>query len=92
MEFSEIQRKALYNVSLRLCTNNSAENEAVRGYTELLEAIDCAIALFAGVPEVITVLTTIRAATEEKISDELNHAHSLLSEYETLMGIDPAQD
>ena len=92
MEISEVQRKALYAVSRLLCTNGSDENEAVRGYTEQLEAIDCAIALFAGVPDVVTVLTTIRAATEEKISDELNHAHSLLSEYETLMGIDPATD
>lgn len=92
MEYSEVQRTALYAVSRLLCKNGADENEAIHGYTEQLEAIDCAIALFAGVPDVVTVLTTIRAATEEKISDELNHAHSLLTEYESFMGIAPAQD
>lgn len=92
MDYTDEQREALYCVAKMLCKNGADENEAVHGYTEQLEAIDCAIALFAGVPDVVTVLTTIRAATEEKISDELNHAHSLLTEYENFMGIAPAQD
>ena len=92
MEYSEVQRKALYNVSRLLCKNGADENEAIHGYTELLEAIECATVLFSENPDVVNVLQTLRAATEEKISDELNHAHSLLTEYESFMGIAPAKE
>lgn len=92
MNYTDEQREALYCVAKMLCKNGADENEAVHGYTEQLEAIDRATVLFAENPNVVNVLQTLRAATEEKISDELNHAHSLLTEYENFMGIAPAQD
>ena len=92
MGYTDEQREALYCVAKMLCKNGADENEAVHGYTEQLEAIERATVLFAENPDVVNVLQTLRAATEEKISDELNHAHSLLTEYENFMGIAPAQD
>ena len=92
MEYSEEQRKALYAVAQKLCANNADECEATNGYTEQLNGIDCAISAFMGNQEVIDELMKIRAATEEKISDELNHSHSLLAEYQELVGIMPAED
>lgn len=92
MNYTDEQREALYCVAKMLCKNGADENEAVHGYTEQLEAIERATVLFAENPDVVNVLQTLRAATEEKISDELNHAHSLLTEYENFMGIAPAQD
>lgn len=92
MDYTDEQREALYCVAKMLCKNGAYENEAVHGYTEQLEAIDRATVLFAKNPDVVNVLQTLLKATEEKISDELNHAHSLLTEYENFMGIAPAQD
>lgn len=92
MEYSEEQRKALYAVAQKLCANNADECEATNGYTEQLNVIDCAISAFVGNEDVVAALTEIRAATEEKISDELNHSHSLLAEYQEIMGIMPAED
>lgn len=92
MNYTDEQREALYCVAKMLCKNGADENEAVHGYTEQLEAIDRATVLFAENPDVVNVLQTLLTATEEKISDELNHAHSLLTEYEKFMGIAPAQD
>lgn len=92
MEYLEEQRRALYAVAQILCKNGADECEATNGYTEQLNVIDCALSKFAGNEEVISALTAIRTATEEKISDELNHSHSLLAEYQELTGIMPAED
>lgn len=71
--------------------NNRREAEAVEGYTEQLRAIERAKAAFNDA-DVLAALDELKAETEEKISDELNHSYSLNAEYSELTGIAPAED
>lgn len=83
------QRDALNEVALLLCKNTQDEAEATAGYQKQLAALTRAMEL---VPGASVLLSKIFEATEEKIADELNHAHSLLAEYEELTGIMPAKE
>lgn len=83
---------AMYRVAGLLAENGQDENEAVKGYTSQLQAIEAARALTEeGTPEA-AMLDRFFSATQEKIADELNHAQSLLREYTELTGILPAEE
>lgn len=87
---------ALYLVAKLLEENQSDEATAVKGYTEQLQAIARAQKIAGERPEenaeILSLLENLRAATEEKISDELNHQKSLLDEFVALSGIKIAED
>ena len=83
------QRDALNELALLICANAQDEAEATAGYQKQLAALTRAMEL---VPDASVLLLKIFEATEEKIADELNHAHSLLAEYEELTGIMPAKE
>ena len=83
------QRDALNELALLICANAQDEAAATAGYQKQLAAISRAAELM---PDASEFLTKLYSATEEKISDELNHSHSLLAEYQELTGIMPAED
>ena len=89
MEMNNEQRDALSELALVICANAQDEADATAGYQKQLAAISRAIELM---PDASEFLTKLYSATEEKISDELNHSHSLLAEYQELTGIKPAED
>lgn len=70
--------------------NQSMEAQAVKGYTKQLGVIEKLIDILtdsAEDSEKITFLMELKSATEEKISDELNHQEGLLMEYVEFTGI-----
>ena len=80
---------ALYDIGCVISGNAKDEGGAINGYTEQLKAIQRAvdIARQSGREDLVTTLESLYEKTEEKISDELNHAQSLNNEYSELMGI-----
>lgn len=85
--------KLLLELGEELSANQESEAQAVRGYTRQLALI---LELINELPpereELREYLDKLAAATEEKISDELNHQQSLLSEYVQLTGIEIAKE
>lgn len=87
--------KELYALSGILMANEQREAEAVDGYNQQLKIISEVREKLKGVgeyAELLPFLDTLEAATQEKISDELNHGQSLYEEYVQLTGIQPAKD
>lgn len=82
--------KAFLNLARILQENAKREAEAIVGYTEQLEAILSAQAVAKDGDR--DFLDTLYSDTEEKISDELNHNQSLLTEYVEFTGIPVAED
>lgn len=85
------QTGALNELAIVICENTEDEAAAVKGYQKQLAAIECAVELTTDSSE-LEALERLKSATEEKIADELNHAHSLLEEYEWLTGITPKKE
>ncbi len=81
----------LMELGQELSANQEKEAEAVKGYTRQLGMIMKIIETTEneGLRE---FLQKLAEATEEKISDELNHQQGLLSEYVELTGIKIAED
>ncbi len=68
--------------------NQEREAQAVKGYTRQLAIIDELIDLTPTTDkDKLTFFEELRQATEEKISDELNHQEGLLMEYVEFTGI-----
>ena len=88
----EEKQKLLYALSGILMANEQREAEAVEGYNQQLKIIDEVREAFDDDEELSKFLDTLEAATKEKISDELNHGHSLYEEYVQMTGIQPAKD
>ncbi len=86
------QSNALMDLAKILSINSQKEADAVVGYTEQLKAITRVAEACAGMPEILEFLDKLTDETNEKISDELNHNHSLLDEYQELTGIQPAKE
>lgn len=86
------RRELLFSLSGVLMANEKREAEAVEGYNEQLKAIALVREAYADNAELLEFLDKLEAATNEKISDELNHGESLYSEYVELTGIKPAED
>lgn len=86
------QSEVLYDLAHILCFNGAEEAGASKYYTDQLKIIERAKVTCADKPAIMEYLERLEAATREKISDELNHAHSLLEEYQELTGIMPAKD
>lgn len=82
----------LYELASMLMTNERAEAEAVRGYTDQLRLIAKAKALCDDMPDMLDLLGRLEAETEEKTQDELSHGNSLYREYTELTGIVPKED
>lgn len=78
-------------LAMSIQENATAEAQAVVGYTDLLGIIDKLLALASDSQEV-EFLERLKAETEEKISDELNHQQGLLSEYVEYTGIQINKD
>ena len=75
--------------------NQAMEAQAVKGYTKQLGVIERLMAHLAEGAEnteKIAFLEELKAQTEEKISDELNHQQGLLSEYVEFTGIQINKD
>lgn len=92
---NEEQQKALYALSGALMANEQREAEAVEGYNQQLKLIEEVRDKLEGseeFSELLAFLNELEAATEEKISDELNHGQSLYAEYVQMTGIQPAKD
>ncbi len=92
---NEELKALLYDLSTMLMKNEKAEAEAVEGYNEQLKLIARVKELAEGDEEGVELrdfLDKLEAATEEKISDELNHGQSLYAEYVEMTGIKPATD
>lgn len=92
---NEELKALLYDLSTMLMTNEEKEAEAVEGYNEQLKLIARVKELAVGDEEDVELrdfLDKLEAATEEKISDELNHGQSLYAEYVEMTGIKPATD
>lgn len=66
--------------------NQEREAQAVKGYTEQLGIIDKLLESASDSQEA-EFFERLRAETEEKISDELNHQQGLLEEYVEFTGI-----
>lgn len=81
---------AFMRLAKALQANAEKEAEAVKGYTEQLEAILAAKELAD--EEDRDFLSKLYEATQEKISDELNHNQSLLNEYVEFTGIPVAEE
>lgn len=82
--------EVLNELSTKIQVNNSLEAQAIVGYNEQLGIIEKCFRVCkdTGVDEiVISYLNTLQKATEEKISDELNHSTELNIEYVELTGI-----
>lgn len=86
------QECVLYKLAQMLMTNNRAEAEAVRGYTEQLDVIREAKEKCANLPDMLAMLERLEADTEEKTQDELSHGNALYREYTDLTGIVPKED
>lgn len=86
------REQALYKLAIVIMKNESAEAEAVKGYTEQLAAIDCVRQFAADENDLTEYLNRLEAATSEKIADELSHGKSLYEEYTELTGITPKED
>mgnify|MGYP001092895403 CR=1 FL=1 len=82
---------AFMRLAKALQANAEKEAEAVKGYTEQLEAILAAQEL-ADEEDRDFFLSKLYEATQEKISDELNHNQSLLNEYVEFTGIPVAEE
>lgn len=78
-------------LAMSIQENATAEAQAVVGYTSLLGIIDKLLALASDSQEE-EFLERLKAETEEKISDELNHQQGLLSEYVEYTGIQINKD
>lgn len=92
---NEELKALLYDLSTMLMKNEKAEAEAVEGYNEQLKLIARVKELAESDEEGVELrdfLDKLEAATEEKISDELNHGQSLYAEYVEMTGIKPATD
>ena len=79
------------NLATVIQKNQEREAQAVQGYTEQLNAIDClkqAMILNPSADYDVGYLNILRAQTIEKIQDELNHEKGLLLEYVDLTGIE----
>lgn len=79
------------NLAIVIQKNQEREAQAVQGYTEQLNAIDClqqAMLLNPSAEYNLAFLDELRAQTIEKIQDELNHEKGLLLEYVDLTGIE----
>lgn len=81
---------AFMRLAKALQANAEKEAEAVKGYTEQLEAILAAQELAD--EEDRDFLSKLYEETQEKISDELNHNQSLLNEYVEFTGIPIAEE
>lgn len=81
---------AFMRLAKALQANAEKEAEAVKGYTEQLEAILAARELAD--EEDRDFLSKLYEETQEKISDELNHNQSLLNEYVEFTGIPVAEE
>lgn len=81
---------AFMRLAKALQANAEKEAEAVKGYTEQLEAILAAHELAD--EEDRDFLSKLYEETQEKISDELNHNQSLLNEYVEFTGIPVAEE
>lgn len=81
---------AFMRLAKALQANAEKEAEAVKGYTEQLEAILAAQELADEEDRVF--LSKLYEETQEKISDELNHNQSLLNEYVEFTGIPVAEE
>lgn len=85
--------KRLLELGRELSFNQQKEADAVKEYTVQLSMIMQVInELPTEYEEWREPLEKLAAATEEKISDELNHARSLLEEYVNLTGIKIAEE
>lgn len=87
----EKNEKALYEVAAALQRNMADEGDAVKSYTEQLAKIAEAMEVTEDA-DMLALLQRIYAATEEKISDELNHQQGLLAEYVELTNIKIAEE
>jgi hypothetical protein len=75
--------------------NQEKEAQAVKGYTKQLAIIDeliNAIDFDERSKDKLVFLQELKEATEEKISDELNHQQGLLMEYVEFTGIQINKD
>lgn len=81
---------AFMRLAKALQANAEKEAEAVKGYTEQLEAILATQELAD--EEDRAFLSKLYEETQEKISDELNHNQSLLNEYVEFTGIPVAEE
>ena len=81
---------AFMRLAKALQANAEKEAEAVKGYTEQLEAILADQELAD--EEDRDFLSKLYEETQEKISDELNHNQSLLNEYVEFTGIPVAEE
>lgn len=89
----EQTKQELLVIAEVLQKNAMAEADAAKLYTEQLRVINAAKGKLAGTtPDIIDYLNFLISATEEKISDELNHSRSLLDEYVEITGIQIAED
>lgn len=86
------QECALWELAKIIMANERAEAEAVKGYTEQLEAITRAKKLFMEDREKLELLERLEAETVEKTQDELSHGHSLYLEFSELTDIVPKED
>jgi len=95
------QQEQLRKMALRfgpiLADNNRREQEALQGYYNLLNEIDMYCRDEGKNNPVLEkfwrkYLEPLRAATEEKISDELNHSESLTQEMIKFGRVQPASD
>ncbi len=85
--------QAMCRLAAVIMKNESAEAEAVKGYTEQLAAIDAVRQSAPAIEaELAELLDRLEAATQEKIQDELSHGNSLYREYTELTGIVPKED
>lgn len=73
-------------LAMAIQENQEREAQAVTGYTEMLGIIEKLIDISTDSQEV-DFLESLKAETEEKISDELNHQQGLLEEYVEFTGI-----
>lgn len=78
-------------LAMSIQENATAEAQAVVGYTSLLGIIDKLLVLASDSQEE-EFLERLKAETEEKISDELNHQQGLLNEYVEYTGIQINKD
>lgn len=88
-------KEKLYKLSAIIADNNQKESEAIQGYVEQLKAITEAMGAAEQAEEgaeIKAFLEKLHAATEEKISDELNHTESLTQEFIEMTGIKAAED
>lgn len=85
------EEKAVVNaLGVKLQANNALEAQAIVGYQEqraLIEECIGKIKEVTGNELLLEYLEQLKSATDEKISDELNHTNSLNAEFVELTGI-----